>query len=186
MLAASTQGVSARTCCVPRSAVSKVILSAIPRPATVLSWLTTCAVSRGTSSLTDLDGQHQPQIRSLVILGATGDLSARLLLPGLASLVVRDEAPDLRLVGAGTSDWSEQQWRERVAESFEATAAQRDATELAALERMLGSTTYRKVDVTAPGALAELVGSVESPVAVYFALPPEVRRPNSPRSSRRL
>ena len=124
--------------------------------------------------MTDPGGQGDTQIRSLVILGATGDLSARLLLPGLASLAASDEAPSVRLVGAGTSDWSEQQWRDQVAESFAVTAEQSDATGRAALEQMLDSTTYRKVDVTAPGALAELLGSIESPVALYFALPPEV------------
>lgn len=124
--------------------------------------------------MTDLGGQLQTQIRSLVILGATGDLSARLLLPGLASLVAHGESPGLRLVGAGSSDWSDGQWRDQVAKSFADTAAQSDATGRAALEQMQQSTTYRTIDVTASGALAQLVRSVEAPVALYFALPPEV------------
>ncbi|WP_240645929.1 glucose-6-phosphate dehydrogenase [Georgenia sp. SYP-B2076] len=124
--------------------------------------------------MTDTTGQGKPQIRTLVILGASGDLTGRLLLPGLASLVGRGSAPGLRLVGTSTSDWTDEQWQDRVRESFATTAADSDATQRAALERMVDSATYHELDVTAPGALAGLIASVEPPVALYFALPPQV------------
>jgi glucose-6-phosphate 1-dehydrogenase len=113
-------------------------------------------------------------VRTLVILGATGDLAGRLLLPGLASLVARDRAPGLTLVGVGTRDWTDRQWKDRVRESFADADDDSDETGRAALEDMGKHSSYRRVDVTAPGELARLVESVEPPVALYFALPPAV------------
>ena len=42
--------------------------------------------------------------RTLLILGAGGDLTARLLLPGLGGLVAAGGVTDLRLVGSGIDD----------------------------------------------------------------------------------
>ncbi|MGE5763612.1 MAG: hypothetical protein ACM3ZF_06995, partial [Mycobacterium leprae] len=39
--------------------------------------------------------------QTLLILGATGDLTARLLLPGLAGLLATGDVQDLSLVGSG-------------------------------------------------------------------------------------
>jgi glucose-6-phosphate 1-dehydrogenase len=113
-------------------------------------------------------------VRTLVILGASGDLAGRLLLPGLASLVARNGAPGLGLVGTGTSDWSDRDWQDRVHECFAEAHEDADETGRAALDEMREHSSYRTVDVTARGALAELLGSVEAPVALYFALPPAV------------
>jgi glucose-6-phosphate 1-dehydrogenase len=113
-------------------------------------------------------------IRTLVILGATGDLTGRLLLPGLASLVAQGRARGLTLIGVGTRDWTNQQWRERVEASFAEARHEEDAAGKAALDDMREHTRYRNVDVSAPGALARLLKSVEEPVALYFALPPTV------------
>jgi glucose-6-phosphate 1-dehydrogenase len=113
-------------------------------------------------------------VRTLIILGATGDLAGRLLLPGLASLVARDSAAGLTLVGVGTKDWTDEQWQDRLRESFADVAAESDDTGQAALTEMRLHAGYRKADVTAPGALAGLLASVEAPIALYFAVPPAV------------
>ena len=42
------------------------------------------------------------------------------------------------------------------------------------LERIAGSTGYHQLDVTAGGELGALLKQLEAPVAVYFALPPQV------------
>ena len=44
------------------------------------------------------------RIKTLVILGASGDLTGRLLLPGVARLIASGRAPGLSLVGAGSDD----------------------------------------------------------------------------------
>ena len=113
-------------------------------------------------------------VRTLLILGASGDLTGRLLLPGLARLVARGRASGLRLVGAGSDPWTQEQWRERVRTSFAASAEAADPAGSGALQALAADTVYHHLDVTADGALASLVAGLDGPVAVYFALPPYV------------
>jgi len=113
-------------------------------------------------------------VKTLLILGASGDLTGRLLLPGLAGLLAAGRAPGLRLVGAGSDPWSPDQWQDRVKGAFEAAATSADTAGRAALAAVSESTEYHQLDVTADGPLAELLSQLEGPVAVYFALPPHV------------
>lgn len=116
----------------------------------------------------------QTTVKTLLILGASGDLTGRLLLPGLARLVAKGRAGGLSLVGAGSDSLTADQWRTRVSETFAAAEGAADGDGRAALKAMAESTEYHAVDVTAEGALAGLLGSLPGPVAVYFALPPHV------------
>jgi glucose-6-phosphate 1-dehydrogenase len=116
----------------------------------------------------------QPTVKTLLILGATGDLTGRLLLPGLARLVAKGRAPGLKLAGAGSSAWTPGQWLDRVNTAFADAEAHADAAGKLELKRVLESTSYHQVDVTAPGLLAALLARLEAPVAVYFALPPHI------------
>lgn len=113
-------------------------------------------------------------VKTLLILGASGDLTGRLLLPGLAGLLASGRAPGLRLVGAGSDPWSPEQWQDRVKGAFEAAVGRADATGQAALAAVAAGTEYHQVDVTADGPLAELLAKLEGPIAIYFALPPHV------------
>ncbi|WP_342775563.1 hypothetical protein [Rhodoglobus vestalii] len=54
------------------------------------------------------------RIQTLVILGAGGDLTSRLLLPGLASFLASDEAEDLSLVGVDRQELDDAAWQRRV------------------------------------------------------------------------
>jgi len=116
----------------------------------------------------------QTTVKTLLILGASGDLTGRLLLPGLARLVAAGRAEGLSLVGAGSDPWTPEQWRERVESSFAAAAGTADQPGKDALEAMQKETAYHQVDVTAKGALAALLAGLQGPVAVYFALPPRI------------
>lgn len=113
-------------------------------------------------------------MKTLLILGASGDLTGRLLLPGLARLVSRGRAAGLTLVGAGSDDWTPDQWLERVEESFADANSQAEAYGRRELKRIRETTSYHRLDVTAEGQLAGLLAELEGPVAVYFALPPRV------------
>lgn len=113
-------------------------------------------------------------VKTLLILGASGDLTGRLLLPGLAGLLASGGAPGLRLVGAGSDPWSPEQWRERVDGAFAAASKDADSQGQAALAAVAESTGYHQLDVTADGPLAELLSQLEGPVAIYFALPPHI------------
>lgn len=114
------------------------------------------------------------RVRTLLILGASGDLTGRLLLPGLARLIRLGRADGLKLVGAGSDDWSNEQWQERISSSFAAALGSADDAGRAALEDVRQESTYSCLDVTQQGALAGLVATLEGPVAIYFALPPAV------------
>ncbi|WP_308160003.1 glucose-6-phosphate dehydrogenase [Arthrobacter sp. ISL-5] len=116
----------------------------------------------------------QTAVKTLLILGATGDLTGRLLLPGLARLVAKGRAGGLKLVGAGSDPWTQEQWLERIDNAFAGALSEADAGGKSELERVRESSRYAQADVTAEGDLAALLAALEGPVAVYFALPPQV------------
>ena len=49
--------------------------------------------------------------QTLLILGASGDLTARLLLSGLGGLLAGGGVKDLLLVGSGRHGWDDNRWR---------------------------------------------------------------------------
>ena len=110
---------------------------------------------------------------TLIVLGAGGDLTSRLLLPGLADLLVshHGESLDLRLVGADRAEHDQQWWVERVRASAGSAGAEGPA-----VERLLATTRYAATDVAADGDLARLLAecSDHGDVVCYFALPPTV------------
>lgn len=117
---------------------------------------------------------RESRVKTLLILGGTGDLSHRLLLPGLARLIARGRAPGLVVVGSGSRDWSQEDWKLRVTDSFSTEyddAGKQARRELdAAVER----SSYRQLDLSAPEPLAAGLQGMEPPLAVYFALPPKL------------
>ena len=119
------------------------------------------------------DSQHST-IRTLLILGASGDLTGRLLLPGVARLIVAGRAKGLTLIGAGGSQNPQESWQQRVDRVFGAAAEGCNASGRAALAKVAKTTAYHQLDVTAEGELAALLASLTGPVAIYFALPPAV------------
>ena len=78
----------------------------------------------------------QTTVKTLLILGATGDLTGRLLLPGLARLVAKGRAGGLKLVGAGSDPWTQEQWLERVDKAFADALSEADAGGKSELERV--------------------------------------------------
>ena len=61
--------------------------------------------------------------QTLLILGASGDLAGRLLLPGLGGLLASGVGGSLQLAGSAREGWDDGRWRTRVAESFAAVGA---------------------------------------------------------------
>jgi glucose-6-phosphate 1-dehydrogenase len=109
------------------------------------------------------------RVDTLLIFGASGDLTARLLLPGLAQLLTAQPDRRLTLIGAGGAEWSDEEWRKVVTDSFAQVHAKG-----AAVEKLLAGTRYVKADVTDAGALTKLLGMATGTPAIYFALPPAV------------
>jgi len=115
------------------------------------------------------DRTRERPIRTLLILGASGDLTGRQLLPGLATLLEERGADGLVLLGAGRTDWDDDRWRELIVQSFAATRAGR-----ATAEEVARGAVYRRADVTNAKELAPLLELGERAIAIYFALPPAV------------
>ncbi len=120
---------------------------------------------------------------SLLILGASGDLSKRLLLPGLATLLEVKTDWDVQLVGAGVEDLSDSDWKQLVHDAFtNAQASKNEEDEGASggsrlserLQAVVDASSYRKADVTSADDLTALLGECQHDPAVYFALPPAV------------
>ncbi|THJ67147.1 glucose-6-phosphate dehydrogenase [Arthrobacter echini] len=112
-------------------------------------------------------------MKTLLVLGASGDMAGRLLLPGLARLIRLGRADGLKLVGAGSDDWTNEHWHERIDGSFALAMEKADDAGRAALQQVRNDSSYHFLDVTKPG-LADLVATLDGPVAIYFALPPAV------------
>ena len=103
---------------------------------------------------------------TLLILGADGDLTKRLLLPGLGTLLAAHET-DLEVIGSGLTERTEQEWRDLVAGAVESVPEPRRT-------RLLESTRYLRADATDADALAGLLAACSHTPVVYFALPPAV------------
>ncbi|MFC6285710.1 glucose-6-phosphate dehydrogenase [Nocardioides sp. GCM10027113] len=109
---------------------------------------------------------------TLLVLGADGDLTRRLLLPGLGTLLAGDRREGRRppvLLGAGLRDLSATEWRQRVRGGLSDGGARGGPS-----KEVVRSTRYRNVDVTDVTALAQLLDECEGRAAIYFALPPSV------------
>ena len=107
--------------------------------------------------------------QTLLILGASGDLTARLLLPGLGALLAAEPEHDLLLVGAGMDDWDDDRWRETVTKAFADCDAKGSR-----VDQVAGNAIYLKADVTDATDLEKLLAACVGQVTIYFALPPAV------------
>ena len=106
---------------------------------------------------------------TLCVLGGTGDLATRLLLPALGDLLTAEPDRKVRLVGVDRGEESEDDWRERVRAAFE-----RGDASGTAVDDVLAATTYVRADVTQADDLARVLQAGEGRIALYFALPPAV------------
>lgn len=105
-------------------------------------------------------------IDTLVVFGAGGDLTRRLLLPAVAVLhAAGDLGPDFRLIGSGEQDWTTADFDDHVRRRLAAHAP-------AVQDCLAGVVHYRRADVTDPTDVAAVLDlSGGRPVAVYLALP---------------
>ncbi|MEL5955246.1 glucose-6-phosphate dehydrogenase [Streptomyces sp. CLV115] len=110
-------------------------------------------------------------IDRLAVFGATGDLTARYLLPALAALRAAGHLGDqLELTGASREDWDTEQYREWIATQLDRHGGSCPSE---AKEAIAASARYRRADVTDPADVAAAVAG-DGPVAVYLALPPAI------------
>lgn len=121
-----------------------------------------------------VDGD-QLVIKTLVLLGATGDLAGRFLLPALAALRAADRLPDgFQVIAAAREDLDDRTFQRTAAERLKRHAPDVPAAARAALLR---SVIYRRTEMTDPASLSGLLSGIRQPVAAYLALPPGLYTP---------
>lgn len=109
-----------------------------------------------------------------VILGATGDLTARYLIPALTELRQQELLPNGAILGVGQDDWDTNGFRRHIADRL---ARHRPNISETVRESVVNVLEYRRADVTDADQLRAAIGTPKDPVAVYLALPPAVFEP---------
>lgn len=108
-------------------------------------------------------------IERLVIMGATGDLTGRFLLPGLAVLRSRGFLDDrFQLIAASREDWDDDRFRTHADRWLEQEAAGVDPE---ARHFILRSSRYQRLDLGDTSSVSACIAG-PGPVAAYLALPP--------------
>ncbi len=102
----------------------------------------------------------------LVILGFTGDLTRRLLVPAIVHLSAHGEIREVEVLGFGAEPWSEEEALDRL-EAFLKTLPDVDLAAWAVLRRR---THYQQADLTPKGL--EALRGLEGDAVFYLALPP--------------
>ena len=110
---------------------------------------------------------RMPDETTLLILGGSGDLSSRLLLPALGQLLAREPWRRVHLRGAGMDDWDDERWREVVTKAFATVGADSGS-------EVIVSTSYQQADITNPDDLRRLIADIPGRLALYFAVPPAI------------
>ncbi|MBT2483270.1 MULTISPECIES: glucose-6-phosphate dehydrogenase [unclassified Microbacterium] len=103
---------------------------------------------------------------TLVIFGAGGDLTSRLLLPALGQLLTREPSRTVRVVGADREELTDADFQTVVRSAFATVDAQKAASRV--------EVEYRRTDITSAEDLTALFGGFTGQVALYFAVPPSV------------
>jgi glucose-6-phosphate 1-dehydrogenase len=109
---------------------------------------------------------------ALLILGATGDLTGRYLMPAIAKLVEQNELRlDGPIVGVGIQSWSADQFRQHIAERLSRHAPDISTT---ARDEVCRRLQYQSADVASPQDLGRLLAGYDEALVLYLALPPGV------------
>jgi glucose-6-phosphate 1-dehydrogenase len=108
-------------------------------------------------------------IERMVLFGASGDLTSRLLMPAVAQLGEAELLPPaFTIVGSATSDWSSEDFRQHIAGALEEHSTVAPTTRDAVV-RML---SFQPADVTQPEEVSRLISDDHPDTLVYLALPP--------------
>jgi glucose-6-phosphate 1-dehydrogenase len=107
--------------------------------------------------------------RTLLIFGAGGDLTSRLLLPGIGQLLSSARGASFELIGVDRDARADDDWRAQVQQSFEAGRADPEKT-----RGVLEGSRWIQADVTDPASLTKVLAECAGEPAIYFALPPHV------------
>ena len=108
-------------------------------------------------------------IGRMVLFGASGDLTSRLLMPAVAQLAEADLLPPgFTIVGSANTGWSTEDFRQHIAGELDKHAPVAPATRDAVVRTL----SFAPADVTRPEEVSQLIGADHPDTLVYLALPP--------------
>ncbi|GGJ27538.1 glucose-6-phosphate dehydrogenase [Deinococcus roseus] len=107
---------------------------------------------------------------TLVILGATGDLTRRLLFPAVYRLFAKGRLPDLKVVGYAMEDWSTEQFQQHLEKNMQEFVPDFSQE---SWEKLKAQVQYVSGDLT-PEHLKALEPVVQGNALFYLALPPQL------------
>jgi glucose-6-phosphate 1-dehydrogenase len=117
-------------------------------------------------------------VKRIVIFGATGDLTARYLIPALAKLYEAGRLPSgIKIIGVDRREWKNDKigFRRMMLDSLERHAGGVSAN---ARARMVTEILeYRRADVTDARSVTSALEPLTEPILAYLALPPAVFAP---------
>lgn len=106
---------------------------------------------------------------TFVVLGGSGDLARRLLLPGLAEAMAGDPELDVTLVGAGVTP--EEDYPGMVRQALVTAGANAHQ-----IDALVAKTSWMTVDATSPEDLDRLLRGSTGRTILYFALSPAITK----------
>jgi glucose-6-phosphate 1-dehydrogenase len=113
-------------------------------------------------------------IERMILLGASGDLTSRLLLPAVAQLAEADVLPPgFTILGASDAEWTTEDFRQHIATELEKHSTASPATR----DTVVGMLSFQPADVTRPADVSRLLGDDRPDTLVYLALPPFLFEP---------
>jgi glucose-6-phosphate 1-dehydrogenase len=114
-------------------------------------------------------------LKTLVVLGARGDMMGRLLLPALVRLAsAGDLSADTRILAVDRDPGDDDAYRAHAREKLEKHLPDRDEK---AAETLVEHLSYRQADVTSADDMRAALDGAAAPMAVYLALPNVLFRP---------
>jgi len=120
------------------------------------------------------------RISTLVLFGATGDLSRRMLLPSLYGLDSDGLLPsELRIIGTARTDLDDSAFRERADEALKEHLPE-GFYSAGIAERFLSRLHYVPVDITHPDGFARLAEAIGDPcdgVGIFLSTAPSLFKP---------
>ena len=108
-------------------------------------------------------------IGRMVLFGASGDLTSRLLMPAVAQLAEAGLLPpEFTILGSADTDWSTEDFRQHIAAGLDEHAAVTPAARDAVVKML----SFASADVTQPADVSRLIAADHPDTLVYLALPP--------------
>lgn len=109
-------------------------------------------------------------IKTVAILGASGDLTTRFLFPAFVRLHEAGHLPEgFRIIAIARHEWNTEKYRRHVEERMAASTSQADSS---SHDAVLANMDYHQGDVTDRDHMARVFGELTDPLVIYLALPP--------------